>query len=181
MESNPWKKLNSKMIYDNPWITLREDDVINPGGGKGIYGTVHFKNLAIGIVPVDEEDFTWLVGQYRYPLDQFSWEIPEGGGPLHIDPIVSARRELREETGITAQKWERISTIHTSNSVSDEVGYIYLATMLSFGEPDREESEEDLQVRRIHLSEAVSMVMDNQITDSLSIAGLLKAGRLRGY
>ena len=181
MNENPWKKLSSKTIYDNPWITVKEDGVINPGGGKGIYGTVHFKNIAIGIIPVDEEDYTWLVGQYRYPLDRFSWEIPEGGGPIELDPLVSARRELLEETGISAGKWEKIVTIHTSNSVTDEMGYIYLATDLEFGDPEPEESEEDLQVKRIHLTEALNMVLNNEITDSLSMTGLLKAARLRGY
>ncbi len=181
MKENPWQKLTSKVIYDNPWITVREDNVINPGGGNGIYGTVHFKNIAIGIVPVDEEDFTWLVGQYRYPLDVFSWEIPEGGGPLDVDPLHSAQRELKEETGILADNWEKIITIHTSNSVTNEMGHIYMATGLRFGEAEPEESEGDLRVMRIHLRDAVEMVMDNRITDSLSMTGLLKVARLRGY
>jgi len=180
MKTNPWQKESSRVVYDNPWITVREDNIINPGGGQGIYGTVHFKNIAIGIIPLDDENYTWLVGQYRYPLDLFSWEIPEGGGPLDIDPLDSAMRELREETGITADNWEQIVTIHTSNSVSDELGYIYLATGLHFGKAEPEESEQDLEVRRIHLADAVDMVMNNEITDSLSMAGLLKAARLRG-
>jgi 8-oxo-dGTP pyrophosphatase MutT (NUDIX family) len=181
MKENPWQRLTTTVIYDNPWITVREDNVVNPGGGNGIYGTVHFKNIAIGIVPVDDQDYTWLVGQYRYPLDVFSWEIPEGGGPLDIDPLHSAQRELKEETGIIADYWEKIITIHTSNSVTDEMGHIYMATGLSFGEAEPEESEGDLQVKRVHLSEAVDMVMENKITDSLSMTGLLKVARLRGF
>ncbi len=179
--NNPWQRLFSRQVYNNPWITVTEDQVINPGGGKGIYGTVHFKNIALGIIPLDEDDYTWIVGQYRYPLDQYSWEIPEGGGPVSDDPLISAKRELKEETGIEASSWEKIITLHTSNSVTDEVAYIYIATQLSFGTPQLEESEDDLIVKKIHLKEAVEMVMNNEITDSISMAGLLKAARLRGY
>ena len=181
MAENPWKQLSTKIIYDNPWITVSEDEVINPGGGRGIYGKVGFKNIAIGIIPLDEDDYTWIVGQYRYPLDQYSWEIPEGGGPLDTDPLESAKRELMEETGIEARDWEKIITLHTSNSVTNEVGYIYLATGLTFGQASPEESEEDLVVKKVHLREALEMVMQNEITDSLSMVGILKAARLRGY
>ncbi|MFY0688783.1 MAG: NUDIX hydrolase [Cyclobacteriaceae bacterium] len=174
---NPWQKQNGKIIYDNPWITLEEDEVINPGGGKGIYGKVHFKNLAIGIVPIDEDLNTWLVGQWRYPLDAYSWEIPMGGGPLGIDPLISAKRELKEETGLIAGKWTEFLTMHLSNSVSDEVGYAYLAEELTAGETEFEETEQ-LDIRKLPLSEAYQMCMDGLITDSLSLASLLKLGRI---
>ena len=105
---NTWKTLESKDIYDNPWISVREDKVINPSGGDGIYGVVHFKNLAIGIVPIDKDGYTYLVGQYRYSLEEYSWEIPMGGGPLDIDKLESAKRELKEETGLVAHKWTEI-------------------------------------------------------------------------
>src|ERR1700757_758785 len=98
---NPWTILGEKKVYDNKWIGITEYDVINPNGGKGIYGKVHFKNLAIGILPLDEELNTWLVGQYRFTLNAFSWEIPEGGGAAE-DPLGSASRELLEETGLVA-------------------------------------------------------------------------------
>src|SRR5687768_12989875 len=101
-EPNPWQTLNTDVRYDNAWITVTHRDVINPNGGAGIYGLVHYKNLAIGILPVDAEGNTWLVGQYRYPTDHYTWEIPEGGGDRAIDPVISAQRELREETGIEA-------------------------------------------------------------------------------
>src|SRR6476661_7194004 len=104
-KSNPWKILGEKNIYDNKWINVTEYDVINPSGGKGIYGKVHFKNLAIGIVPLDEEFNTYLVGQYRFPLNQYSWEVPEGGGLLGDDPLSAAERELLEETGLKAAYW----------------------------------------------------------------------------
>ncbi|HXA02554.1 MAG TPA: NUDIX hydrolase, partial [Cytophagaceae bacterium] len=117
---NPWKTLSTKEIYDNPWIHVREDQVINPAGGNGIYGVVSFKNIAIGIVPVDNEGFTYLVGQFRYALEEYSWEIPEGGGLKGIDILDSAKRELKEETGLSANRWTNICRIHTSNSVCDE-------------------------------------------------------------
>jgi 8-oxo-dGTP pyrophosphatase MutT (NUDIX family) len=177
LTQNPWKTVSSRPIYDNPWISVREDQVINPKGGNGIYGVVTFKNIAIGIIPVDDEGYTYLVGQYRYTLNEYSWEIPEGGGPIGIDPLDSAKRELKEETGFTADKWTNICTIHTSNSVTSEVGYLYLAQGLKDGESEPEDTEE-LQVKRVHLRDAVEMVMNNEITDSLSIAGILKAARI---
>ena len=177
---NPWKTLSSRPLYENPWISVREDQVINPKGGKGIYGVVHFKNKAIGIIPVDEEGYTWLVGQYRYALEEYCWEIPMGGGPLAIDILESAKRELKEETGFTAARWTMITRIHTSNSVTDEEGFVFLAEGLTPGETAPEETE-DLVVRKVHLREVVAMVMDNRITDSISVGGLLKAARLRGW
>ncbi|MBO9699465.1 MAG: NUDIX hydrolase [Sporocytophaga sp.] len=177
LTQNPWKTVSSRPIYDNPWISVREDQVINPKGGNGIYGVVTFKNIAIGIIPVDDEGYTYLVGQFRYTLNEYSWEIPEGGGPIGIDPLDSAKRELKEETGFTADKWTNICTIHTSNSVTSEVGYLYLAQGLKDGESEPEDTEE-LQVKRVHLKDAVEMVMNNEITDSLSIAGILKAARI---
>jgi ADP-ribose pyrophosphatase len=170
---NPWKTLSSQKIYENPWISLTEHQVINPGGGNGIYGEVHFKNLAIGIIPLDKENNTWLVGQYRYPLKQYSWEIPEGGGLLIDDPLLSAKRELLEETGIDADEWIEIQRIHLSNSVSDELGIIYLARQLSFGESSPEESE-DLIVRKLPFETVYQMVLNGEITDSLSVAAILK-------
>jgi len=177
--ANPWKTLSTRPLYDNPWISVREDQVVNPGGGRGIYGVVHFKNKAIGIIPVDEEGYTWLVGQYRYALEEYCWEIPMGGGPLHIDVLESAQRELKEETGFTAARWTMIARIHTSNSVTDEEGFVFLAEGLTPGETAPEETE-DLAVRKVHLREAVAMVMDNRITDAISVGGILKAARILG-
>ncbi|WP_411275521.1 NUDIX domain-containing protein [Daejeonella sp.] len=171
---NPWKTLSEEKIYENPWISVTEHQVINPGGGKGIYGTVHFKNLAIGILALDDEANTWLVGQYRYPLDQYSWEIPEGGGAHGTDPLESAKRELLEETGISANSWSEIQHMHLSNSVSDELGIIYLARDLSFGESSPEETEQ-LTIKKLPFNEAYDMVMNGDITDSLSVAAILKA------
>ncbi|WP_245860709.1 NUDIX domain-containing protein [Thermoflavifilum aggregans] len=172
-QTNPWKTTGRRMVYDNPWIQVTEFQVVNPSGGPGIYGVVHFKNLAIGVVPLDEQGHLWLVGQYRYPLQAYSWEIPEGGGPLEVDPLFSAQRELLEETGIRAAHWELILTMHLSNSVSDEKALIYLATGLSYHDSQPEETEQ-LQLRKVKLEEAYEEVLQGKITDSISVAAILR-------
>lgn len=175
---NPWKTLSATEKYDNRWINVTEYQVINPGGGQGIYGKVHFKNKAIGIIPVDAEGNTWLVGQWRYTLNEWSWEIPEGGGPLYEDPLEAAKRELQEETGLIATRWTMIQRTHLSNSVSDEEGFIFLAEELSQEKNNLEETEADLKVWRLPFKEAYQMVLDGKITDSLSVIGILKASHL---
>ncbi len=170
---NPWTTLSTKEIYTNPWIQLEEHQVLNPNGGKGIYGKIHFKNLAIGVIPIFENGDTILVGQYRYPLNAYSWEIPEGGGKLDVDPLDSAKRELIEETGLVADKWNKILEMHLSNSVSDEFSLIYTAENLTQREAEPEETEQ-LQVKRLPLTEAIDMVLRGEITDSMSVAALLK-------
>lgn len=160
-------------MYENAWICLTEHQVINPGGGKGIYGELHFKNLAIGVLPLDADNNTWLVGQYRFPLKQYSWEIPEGGGAEGTDPLEAAKRELIEETGIMANSWTEIQRIHLSNSVSDELGIIYLARELTFGKSEPEETEQ-LIIRKLPFNKAYDMVLNGEITDSLSVAAILK-------
>lgn len=176
--SNPWKTHSIEERYANPWISITHREVTNPSGNPGIYGVVHFKNTAIGIVPIDEEGYTWLVGQYRYPLDLYSWEIPEGGCPKDQDPLEGARRELKEETGFTAERWTVLLEAHLSNSVSDEYGICYVATGLTKGEAEPEETEQ-LHLRRILVEDAIEMVMRGEITDSLSVMALLKVGEWR--
>lgn len=176
---NPWTTLDSELKYENPWIAVTEHQVLNPNGGKGIYGTVHFKNLAIGILACDT-DKIWLIGQYRYPLNQYSWEIPEGGGKHGVDPLLSAQRELLEEVGATASFWEEIGRSHLSNSVSDELALIYLATDLQYEAAQPEETEE-LQRKLVSLDEAVRMIEQFEITDSISIMAIqwLQIKRMR--
>lgn len=171
--NNNWVRLSEKKAYENPWISVSEHRVINPSGNNGIYGVVHFKNLAIGIVPMDEEGHIYMVGQFRYALGKFSLEIPEGGGPLDIDPLESAKRELKEETGLKATSWEKLFEMDTSNSVTDERAIVYLATGLVQGDASPEETEE-LTVSKIHLNEAYQMVLDGAITDSISVVAILK-------
>ncbi|TRX56278.1 NUDIX hydrolase [Fulvivirga sp. M361] len=177
---SPWTTLSAEEKYDNNWINVTEYEVLNPGGGQGIYGKVSFKNKAIGIIPLDDTNHTWLVGQHRYTLNEYSWEIPEGGAPLAEDIFSAAKRELKEETGIMARRWEKIMRFHTSNSVTDEEAFVFLATELSFGPSELEETESDLVVKKLHLTEALNMVMQSQITDSMSVAGLLKVARMKG-
>jgi 8-oxo-dGTP pyrophosphatase MutT (NUDIX family) len=170
---NPWTVLNERIVYDNKWIGLTEYDVVNPGGGKGIYGKVRYKNLAIGVLPLDREGNTWLVGQYRFVLDAYSWEIPEGGGDPALPPMESARRELLEETGLVAAEWLPLMEMHLSNSVSDERAYIFLARGLEQREAEPEETEQ-LVVRKLPFEEAYRMVETGEITDSMSVASILK-------
>jgi 8-oxo-dGTP pyrophosphatase MutT (NUDIX family) len=177
---NPWKTLSGEEKYDNRWINVTEYKVINPAGGKGIYGKIHFKNKAIGIVALEENNDTYLVGQYRYTLNQFSWELPEGGGLMNEDPLVAAQRELQEETGITARKWTLINRLHTSNSVTDEEGFIFLAEDLQHGANDLEETEADLKVMRLPLKDVLDKIMRQEITDSITVIGVLLTARLKG-
>jgi 8-oxo-dGTP pyrophosphatase MutT (NUDIX family) len=168
---NPWRTLGSRPVYENPWISVREDEVIRPDGHPGIYGVVHYKNTAVGVLPV-EEGHVYLVGQYRYPLERYSWEIPEGGCPEGEEPLDAARRELREETGFRASSWEKLGEADLSNSVADERAVWFLATGLSPGER-RPEGTEVLGVRRVPLGEALAMALDGRMRDALSQLALL--------
>ncbi|HEV8619482.1 MAG TPA: NUDIX domain-containing protein [Nitrospiraceae bacterium] len=168
---NPWKTLSSSQIYTNPWFSVREDQVIAPDGRPDIYHVVSARRLAVGIVPVWQDGSVTLVGQYRYPIQEYSWEIPEGGGDFNVEPLESAKRELREETGITADTWEYLGRTHTSNCFLDEVGHLFVATNLRQGMADPS-PEEILRVRRVPFHEAVVMVKDGHITDAISIAAI---------
>ena len=176
-QHNPWKILGEKNIYNNPWIGVREYDVINPSGGRGIYGKVSFKNLAIGILPLDNEHNTWLVGQYRFPINTYSWEIPEGGGDLSANPLLEAQRELLEEAGLKAERWDKILDMYLSNSISDEKVIVYVARSLSQHAPEPEETEQ-LAIKKLPFSRAFEMVINGDITDAISIAAILKLNHL---
>jgi 8-oxo-dGTP pyrophosphatase MutT (NUDIX family) len=169
--TNPWRTLSSSIVYDNPWITLTEFQVLNPAGNPGIYGKVHFKNMAIGIVALDDDGWISLVGQYRYTTDRYSWEIPEGGGHHDVDPLTSAQRELLEETGLKAGQWELLLQMHLSNSVTDEFCQVYLATELQQFEAEPEETEQ-LKYLKLPLSEAWQRVKSGEITDAITVASL---------
>jgi len=168
---NPWQILSQHTVYENPWIQLTEFQVINPKGGNGIYGKVHYKHLAVGVIPLDENLNTWLVGQYRFPLGQYSWEIPEGGGRMEEDPMDAAKRELMEETGLVAKSWTKILTMHLSNSVSDELSLIYLARDLEEHMATPEETEE-LLIKKLPFDEVGMMVETGKITDAMSVAAI---------
>lgn len=170
---NPWKTVKVTEVYDNPWISVRHHDVINPAGNPGVYGTVEFKNKAIGVVPIAENGDTWLVGQYRFPLQEYHWEIPMGGGPANESPEASALRELKEETGLIADELVCLGRIHMSNCISNEEGYYYLAHGLTEGETEMEETEV-LTIKRLPFDEAFEMAQDGRITDAMSVLALTK-------
>jgi ADP-ribose pyrophosphatase len=175
---NPWRRLATRPIYENPWIRVEEDQVIHPSGRPGVYGRVSFRNLAVGIIALDADDYTWLVGQYRYATDRYSWEIPMGGCPLGDDPLEGARRELREETGLHAARWTLLLEAQLSNSVTDELGRVYVAEELSAGAPEFGETEQ-ITIRRLPFEQVLAMVMAGEITDVLSMAGVLKLAQQR--
>ncbi|WP_245729182.1 NUDIX domain-containing protein [Niabella drilacis] len=179
---NPWSVLDKQDVYDNPWIRVTEYNVINPSGGKGIYGKVHFKNIAIGILVIDADQNTFLIGQYRFVLNAYSWEIPEGGCPEGSDPLESAKRELLEEAGLEALQWKELLQMHLSNSVSDELAIVFMATDLVQKTPQPEETEQ-LVIRKLPLQDALDMVERGTITDAISVAALQKAALLleRGH
>jgi len=170
---NPWTVTSRATVYDNPWIRVDHHEVLNPAGKPGVYGVVHFKNYAIGAVPIDEDGNIILVGQYRFPHAVYSWEIPEGGGPVGASALESAQRELREECGVTAKSWLEIVGMDLSNSVSDESGTAFLAWDLSHGTAQPEDNEQ-LQVARVPFREALERVKRGEIRDSLSVAAILR-------
>lgn len=172
-ERGPWKTLSEEERYATPWISVSHHEIIDPSGTPGIYGVIHFRNIAVGIIALDNELNTWIVGQYRYPTQTYSWEIPEGGGARNIPPLQSAQRELREEAGITASEWTEILHMDLSNSASDEEAVIYLARGLSFQPPEPDHNEE-LALRKVPFAELYRMVISGEVRDSLTIAATLK-------
>lgn len=174
----PWTTLNEELRYETPWIAVSHHDILDPSGAQGIYGVIHFKNIALGIVPLDEEMNTWIVGQYRYPIQAYSWEIPEGGGRRDIAPIESAQRELREEAGIEATDWTEILRMDLSNSASDEHAIIYLARGLTFHAP-RPDHDEELTLRKLPFAELYAMVKRGEVRDSLTVAAVMRIELMR--
>lgn len=173
---SPWQTIEVRDIYENPWLRLTEHDVIDPNGVPAVYGKVSMKNLAVGIIPMDPAGNTWLVGQYRYTLGAWSWEIPMGGSPAGETPLETARRELKEETGLSATQWEQILRVHTSNCVTDEEGFVFSAHQLTEGEPSFDETEQ-LEIRKLPFGDALEMALSGEITDCMSVAGLLALAR----
>jgi ADP-ribose pyrophosphatase len=180
-ESNPWRRLSRRVAYENPWIEILHDDVIRPDGNPGIYGVVHFRHLAIGVVPLDTvRDEVLLVGQFRYTLDHYSWEVPEGGGDFDENPEAAARRELVEETGYRGGKWRELCRAELSNSVTDEVTIMFVATELEAGEASPEGTEQ-IQMRWVPFDEAMAMIRRGEIADAMTILGLQQLALERAH
>lgn len=177
MKKSNWKTLKSEVKYQTPWIEVVHHDVITPGGSNGIYGCVNFQNWAVGVIPLDDENFTWIVGQFRYPMQKFTWEIPEGGCPKNTDPLLSAQRELKEEVGITAKEWQLIQEMDLSNSATDEISFTYLARNIEIGAPEQDENE-DITIKKIHFDELYEMVLNGEIRDAISVAGVYKVKQM---
>lgn len=170
---SPWQTLSVEVKYDNPWIRVEEHQVINPAGNSGIYGTVSFKNRAVAIVPIFDNGDTLLVGQFRYPLQEYHWELPMGGAPGGESVLLCAQRELKEETGFSAGNWQQIMTMHLSNSITQEQGFVFVATELMAGEMELEETE-DITVKRLPFEEVFQQVMSGEITDAMTVAAVMK-------
>ncbi len=168
-----WKTRHSQVVYENPWISVSHNEVITPKGTDGIYGVVHFKNTAIGVVPIDSDGNTWLVKQSRYSLNQYTWEIPEGGCPQGESPLEAAQRELEEEVGVKARDWQELMIMHLSNSVSDEFCVVFVARDLFAGQQQLEATE-DIECKKVPLLDAIEMVKRGEITDAISVAALLR-------
>ncbi len=170
-ELNPWRRVSRRVAYENPWIEILHDEVVRPDGKPGIYGVVHFRHLAIGVVPVDASDRVLLVGQFRYTMDRYSWEIPEGGGDFDESPEEAARRELVEETGYSGGKWRELCRAELSNSVTDEITILFVASDLDAG-PASPEGTEQLQLRWVPFDEVMAMIRRGEITDAMTILAL---------
>ena len=174
-----WRIKSARTIYANRWITVREYQTVAPTGNDALYGLVHMHNLALGVLPIDEDGNTILIGQERFPFGRYSWELPEGGGSPGIPPLEGAQRELAEEAGLKAEGWlPLVADIHMSNSVTDERAYAFMAWGLSPDHSFAKDSSEELSVRRVPFAQALKMAVSGEITDAFSLVMILKADHL---
>lgn len=172
----PWRTLSERVVFETPWMKVTEHDAIAPTGKPAYYGAVRMKNLAIAVLPIHEDGTIVMVGQHRFVLGDYSWEIPEGGGPLDVDPLESARRELSEETGLQAAEWREVVRAQLSNSLTDERMFGFLAFGLSPAQDGRElDHTEDLAIARVPFREALDACVAGHLQDVLTVAMLLRA------
>lgn len=176
--NGPWVRRTRRVAYENAWLTVWHDEVIRPDGEPGIYGVVHFANQAAGVLVLDDADRVLLVGQHRYTLDDYSWEIPEGGVAPGETALEGARRELLEETGVEAADWRELARVYLSNSVSDELAVLFLATGLAQGIA-RPEGTEDLEVAWLPFAEVLAMTLDGRIGDAMSVIAIERFALMR--
>jgi 8-oxo-dGTP pyrophosphatase MutT (NUDIX family) len=183
----PWTVVETREVYRNAWVRVREDQVLRPNGTPGIYGVIEC-GLAVGVVPLGDDGRVHLVGQYRYPTGEYSWEVPTGtadrsesGGRSDVveSPLAAAKRELEEETGLRAAQWTWLGRVQVSNSVTDQVGVLYLAEGLTAGEARPDETEE-LAVHAVPFADAVTMAVSGEVSDAFSALALLRAWYVRG-
>lgn len=172
-KKNPWTTLSNQVIYNNPWIKIVENKVLNPSGNDGIYGVVHFKRIAVAIIPLDKDLNTWIVGQYRYPTNTYEWEVPEGGCEINEQPLETAKRELVEEVGVKAEEFTLIQEMQLSNSTTDEVSCTYIAQDLTQVDAQPDEDEQ-IEIKKLPFEELYQMAINGEIKDALSIAGIFK-------
>jgi len=176
--SGPWLRRARRIAYENAWITVWHDEVTRPDGAPGIYGVVHFANLAAGVIALDDADRVLLVGQHRYALDAYSWEIPEGGVPVGESAIDGARRELLEETGVKASDWSELARVHLSNSVSDELAVLFVATHLIQGDATPDGTEQ-LVIRWVPFADVLAMTLDGRISDAMTVVAIERLALIR--
>jgi 8-oxo-dGTP pyrophosphatase MutT (NUDIX family) len=173
-QSDPYRVVSRRLVYDSPWIRLREDRFQHRRGGTGLYAVCGFRRTACGVLALDDQDRVVLVGQWRYPLEGYSWELPEGGGEEDESPFECIRRELAEEAGLAALCWEPLAFYHTSNSSTDEECFLFLATGLHASPLGHgPEDVEELQARREPFEDCLTRVLSGEITDGLSVAAIL--------
>ena len=173
-DGDPWTVKSVTRPFENEWLVIDRYAVIHPGGAEGFYSVVRPRRIAVGVLPIEPDGMVHLVGQWRFPLGRYSWEMPEGGAEPGEPALDCARRELEEETGLTAGSFVEVLRLDLSNSLTDEQGVIYLATDLAFGRP-QPEAVEVLRHRRAHFQEVLARVADGRIRDSLTVAAVLRA------
>ena len=178
-KTGKWRIKSARTVYANRWINVREYQTVAPTGADALYGLVHMHNLAVGVLPIDDGGMTILIGQERFPFGQYSWELPEGGGPENASPLESAQRELSEEAGLKAEHWQPlVADMQMSNSVTDERAFAFIAWGLSPDDRFQADSSEELSVRRVSFAEAVKMAALGEIVDAFSLVMLFKADHL---
>jgi 8-oxo-dGTP pyrophosphatase MutT (NUDIX family) len=171
-----WRHHSERLVYETPWISVHDFDAEAPTGARTVYGVVRYKNLAIGILPIFDDGSIMLVGQHRFPLRDYSWEIPEGGVHVGDDVLEGARRELREEAGLEAREWRQVLSYQLSNSVSDERGHGLIATGLTQTQAEIEQDPtEAIALARLPFREALDLALAGRIWDVITLAMLLRA------